>query len=59
MALRETTEAQGNWLFRYRGTLPLLILPLLVVAVRAVERSDSLDLLRLEVWYQTTGLLIA
>lgn len=26
MALQEELEAQGNWLFRYRGVLPLLVL---------------------------------
>ena len=44
MALKEEMEQQGNWLFRYRGTLPLIIL-LVGIAVfvfdnlKAVERG--------------------
>ena len=34
MGLREEFEATGNWLFRRRGYLPLLLFPLLLVAVR-------------------------
>ena len=26
MALQEEFEKRGNWLFRYRGTLPLIVL---------------------------------
>lgn len=26
MALKEEFEQQGNWLFRYRGVLPIIIL---------------------------------
>ena len=59
MALRETVEAQGNWLFRHRGTLPLLILPLLLVAVWEVEKNESVRMERMEIWYQIVGLAIA
>jgi protein-S-isoprenylcysteine O-methyltransferase Ste14 len=34
MALREEFESQGNWLFRWRSYLPLLLLPLFIVALR-------------------------
>ncbi len=34
MALREEFEQQGDWLFRWRSYLPLLLLPLFVVAIR-------------------------
>lgn len=34
MALREEMERQGNWLFRWRSYLPLLLVPLLVPAMR-------------------------
>ena len=34
MALREDMEKQGNWLFRWRSYLPLLIIPLFIVALR-------------------------
>lgn len=33
MALREELERQGNWLFRWRSYLPLLIVPLFFVAL--------------------------
>jgi protein-S-isoprenylcysteine O-methyltransferase Ste14 len=34
MALREDIEKQGNWLFRRRSYLPLLAIPILIVALR-------------------------
>jgi len=34
MGLREEFEATGNWLFRRRGYLPLMLFPLLLVAAR-------------------------
>jgi protein-S-isoprenylcysteine O-methyltransferase Ste14 len=34
MGLREEFEATGNWLFRRRGYLPLLLFPLLLIAAR-------------------------
>lgn len=37
MALQEELEAQGNWLFRYRGTLPLIIL-IVGLAVFVVQK---------------------
>jgi protein-S-isoprenylcysteine O-methyltransferase Ste14 len=37
MALREELEKQGAWLFRWRSYLPLIILPLLFVALRNSE----------------------
>lgn len=37
MALRETMESQGRWLFRYRSALPLLALGLVAAAVAIEE----------------------
>lgn len=34
MALREDLEKQGNWLFRWRSYLPLLVIPLFIVALQ-------------------------
>jgi protein-S-isoprenylcysteine O-methyltransferase Ste14 len=34
MALREEIEKQGNWLFRWRSFLPLLVIPLFIMALR-------------------------
>jgi protein-S-isoprenylcysteine O-methyltransferase Ste14 len=47
MGLREEFEATGNWLFRRRGYLPLLLFPLLLVAARGSTypaRDHGLDL---------------
>jgi len=35
MALREEFEKQGNWLFRWRSYLPLLIIPLFIIALHS------------------------
>lgn len=40
MALREELEHQGNWLFRWRSYLPLLLLPALAAAM---PRSEGLE----------------
>lgn len=42
MALFETLEKQGNWLFRWRSYLPVLILPLLFFSLRS---PDNLKLI--------------
>lgn len=34
MALRESMEKQGNWLFRWRSYFPLLGIPILLIALR-------------------------
>lgn len=41
MALREDFERQGNWLFRWRSYLPLLLLPLLIIALLSPENSTK------------------
>lgn len=46
MALREEFEKQGNWFFRWRSYLPLLIVPLFIIALKTSspirqEGSDS------------------
>ena len=48
MALREDLEKQGSWLFRWRSYLPLLVIPVLLIALRdlrILERvlSDDAD----------------
>jgi len=42
MALREDLEKQGNWLFRYRSYLPLLAIPLFLVALRNSEQLERI-----------------
>ncbi len=34
MALREEIERQGNWLFRWRSYLPLLVIPVFIIALQ-------------------------
>lgn len=40
MALRKELEEQGNWLFKRRSYFPLLIFPLLLVALRHYESFE-------------------
>lgn len=42
MQLRDQLETEGEWLFRYRSYLPLLLLPLLILALLSGHRiSDA------------------
>lgn len=43
MALRDEMERQGNWLFRYRGSLPYLMLPLLFCALFYGDHLEALE----------------
>ncbi len=42
MALREDLEKQGAWLFKWRSYLPLLLVPLLVIALRNSRLVEQL-----------------
>ena len=42
MALREDLERQGSWLFRHRGQLPWIFLPLLLLALRDSELFERI-----------------
>lgn len=42
MALREDLEKQGNWLFRYRSYLPLLAIPIFLIALRNSEQLERM-----------------
>jgi protein-S-isoprenylcysteine O-methyltransferase Ste14 len=57
MGLREEFEATGNWLFRRRGYLPLLLFPLLLIAA-ARARYPSGDH-RLDLAWEAICLLVA
>ena len=41
MRLRERFIREGNWLFRRRGYLPLLLLPLVLLAMRGFDPSNG------------------
>jgi protein-S-isoprenylcysteine O-methyltransferase Ste14 len=59
MTLREKLELQGNWLFRRRSYLPLLLLPLLLAAIYSSDYSTkTLGYFSDELW-TIMGLLIA
>ncbi len=42
MALREDLEKQGNWLFRHRSYLPLLAIPIFLIALRNSEQLERI-----------------
>jgi len=42
MALREELEKQGNWLFRWRSYLPLVLLPMLLILLKDSEHVERL-----------------
>lgn len=64
MALMQEMEVQGNWLFRHRGVMPWLLIPLLIVAI--LDGSNTfLDREPVESWWllmcaliSITGILI-
>ena len=63
MTLSDTLEARGRWLFRYRGHLPLLLLPVFVAALmnsRSVPGTPSAwDLLCLAIAFAGLGVRAA
>jgi len=42
MALREDMENQGNWLFKWRSYLPLLVIPLFIIALRQAKLFEHI-----------------
>ena len=42
MALRNELEKQGRWLFKWRSYLPLLMLPILLIALRGSEYLERI-----------------
>ena len=42
MALREELKEQGSWLFRWRSYLPLLIIPILFIALRSSGNLEKI-----------------
>jgi len=51
MALREELEKQGSWLFKNRSYLPLLVIPLVLVALRSSERLERAFGDSVEAWW--------
>lgn len=62
MALQEEMEKQGQWLFKYRGTLPLIILAIgTILFVRSLlyPSKEILNIFHYEVYLQTFCLLVS
>jgi len=61
MALQESLEKQGNWLFKYRGKLPLLLLAivlLLFIRTELYPETFILEETPYEVYYERLCLLL-
>jgi len=61
MALQESLEKQGNWLFKYRGKLPLLLLAIVFVLFIRTEIYPETFILEetpYEVYYERICLLV-
>jgi len=61
MALQESLEKQGNWLFKYRGKLPLLLLALVILLFIRTELYPETFILEetpYEVYYERFCLLL-
>jgi len=61
MALQESLEKQGNWLFKYRGKLPLLLLAIVILLFIRTELYPETFILEetpYEVYYERLCLLI-
>ena len=62
MALQEELEAQGQWLFKYRGTLPLIILLIgtgLYVRTEIYPQTFILEGTPYEIYFETFCLFIS
>lgn len=59
MALREKLEEQGNWLFRWRSYLPLLFIPLLLIALRNGEFVEKVFGDDIGDWWESAAIFIS
>jgi len=62
MALQEEFEKQGNWLFKYRGTLPLIVLAIGAIVYLRTEIYPETFILKntpYEIYYETLCLMIS
>jgi protein-S-isoprenylcysteine O-methyltransferase Ste14 len=62
MALQEELEKQGNWLFRYRGVLPLIILSIgtmMYLRTEIYPETFVLEETPYEIYYETCCLLVS
>ena len=40
MALKEELERSGGWLFKYRSYLPILVIPVFLIALREFNYAN-------------------
>ncbi len=59
MALREEMEKQGDWLFRWRSYVPLIIVPLLLLALTHAEGLEKTVSHRAEALWEGFSLAVA
>jgi len=59
MALREDMEKQGNWLFRWRSYLPLLVIPLFIVALKHSKALEHVFGDRATDYWETLAICIS
>jgi protein-S-isoprenylcysteine O-methyltransferase Ste14 len=57
--LKKEFVKQGNWLFRWRSYLPLLILPILFLAIRETEHSEQFLGQTLDYYYKIFCILVS
>ena len=56
--LKNEFVKQGNWLFRWRSYLPLLILPILFLAIRETAHSEQFMGLTLDYFFKILCILV-
>ena len=59
MALREDIERQGNWLFRWRSYLPLLVIPFFIMALRNARVLEYILGDRVAGYWETLSIFIS
>ncbi len=59
MAIREDIEKQGNWLFRWRSYLPLLVIPLFIIALRKARVFEYIFGDRFTDYWETLSIFIS
>lgn len=59
MALREEIEKQGNWLFRWRSYLPLLVIPIFIIALQHARVLEHILGDRATDYWETLSIFIS
>ncbi|MDD5116736.1 MAG: isoprenylcysteine carboxylmethyltransferase family protein [Candidatus Omnitrophica bacterium] len=59
MALRESMEKQGNWFFKWRSYLPLLFIPLFLMALKEGEYIERVFGERIGDFWETFAVMVS